>query len=74
MAPISLGYIVVAGILTNIGTDLNNSADTSWVLSSWSIASSISFALGGALSDIFGRRYIILFGQLLALIGAVCMI
>ena len=71
MAPISCGYIIPAGILVDIGTDLNNTADIGWVVSSWSIASSVSFALGGSLSDIFGRRYVILSGELLALIGAV---
>lgn len=72
VAPISCGYIVIASILTNIGLDLDDSVDTGWILSSWSITSSVSFSLAGSLSDIYGRRNVILLGELISLIGSVC--
>lgn len=39
----------------------------------WSIASSVSFSIAGSLSDIFGRRYTIVSGEILAIIGSVCL-
>ena len=37
--------------------------------SGWSLAGSVSFAIAGQLSDYFGRRYILIFGQVLLVIG-----
>jgi MFS family permease len=71
VAPLSCGFIIVTSILFGIGTDLGNIADLAWIVSGWSIASSVSFSLAGSLSDIFGRRNAILAGQLFSLIGAV---
>ena len=47
------------------GSTLN----VNWMASGWSLAGSVSFAIAGQLSDYFGRRYILLFGQLLLVIG-----
>ena len=62
---------MITGILTDIGSDLNNLHDISWIVSGWNIASSVSVALGGSLQDIFGRRYVILTGEFISLIGSV---
>lgn len=61
----------MTGVLVNIGQDLNNTVDLGWIVSGWAIASSVSFSLGGSLSDIFGRRNVILVGDVIALAGAV---
>lgn len=37
----------------------------------YAVASSVSFSIAGKLSDIFGRRYIMLVGNLVSLVGAV---
>ena len=71
VGPLSLGFIVATGILTNIGADLDNLDDLSWIISGWSVASSVSTSLGGSIQDIFGRRYVILAGDFASLIGAV---
>ena len=71
VGPLSCGYIVAASILFDIGIDLNNLTDLASVLTGPAIASSISFSLAGSLSDIFGRRYVILTGEFIAIIGAV---
>ncbi len=71
VAPISCGFIVAVSILYDIGTDLGDLTHLGWVVSGWSIASSVSFSLAGSLSDIFGRRYVILLGEFISLIGAV---
>ena len=71
VAPVSCGFIVVTSVLYDIGLDLGNVVDLGWVVSGWSIASSVSFSLAGSLSDVFGRRNIILLGQLVSLVGSV---
>jgi MFS family permease len=42
-----------------------------WIASSWALTSAVTMSLGGGLSDIFGRRYVILAGQIFNLIGAI---
>ena len=37
--------------------------------SGWALGGSVSFAIAGQLSDYFGRRYILLFGQGLLIVG-----
>jgi MFS family permease len=37
--------------------------------SGWSLGGSVAFAIAGQISDYFGRRYIILFGQALLVLG-----
>lgn len=71
VAPISSGFLIATSILVQMGTDLGNTTNIGWIVSGWSIASSVSFGLAGRLSDIFGRRYVIILGNLLAVIGAV---
>ena len=71
VAPITIGVLVVPSILVNIGEALGDTTDVSWIPGGWAISSSVSFCVAGRLSDIFGRRYIIMLGQFLAIIGAV---
>jgi MFS family permease len=71
VAPITCGLSLPSGILTQIGTDLSDTANIAWIPSGWSVASAVSFAIAGNLSDIFGRRYILLSGQLIVLFGSV---
>lgn len=42
-----------------------------WVVGAWSVASASAAGVGGYLSDIFGRRNIILVGNLLVFIGCI---
>lgn len=72
VCPISCGFVLVTGILVPIGTDLGDTENISWIVGGWSIASSVSFSMAGALSDIFGRRWTIVSGEVLAIIGSVC--
>jgi MFS family permease len=39
--------------------------------SGWGAAAAVGFSIAGRLSDIFGRRYVILFGQSLTIIGGI---
>jgi len=69
--PISCGFVLITGILVQVGTDLGDTANITWIVGGWSIASSVSFSIAGSLSDVFGRRWTIISGEIIAIIGAV---
>jgi MFS family permease len=58
-------------IIAQIGMSLDGLEDIAWIPGGWSIGAAVSFAIAGALSDIFGRRWVVMIGQMLVLIGAV---
>lgn len=58
-------------IIAQIGMSLDGLEDIAWIPGGWSIGAAVSFAIAGALSDIFGRRWVVMFGQFLVLIGSV---
>jgi len=68
---ISCGLVLPVGILAQIGQALNDMDNIGWIPGGWSVASAVSFAIAGGLSDIFGRRYVLIGGQVMVLIGAV---
>lgn len=68
---IGLGYTCYAPIAFNIATELDHPALASWCLNAWPLASSFSFLFCGYLSDVCGRRHVILFGSFLGFLGFV---
>ena len=67
---ITCTILLVFPILVPIGLDLQGNVDNvNWLASGWSLAGAVSFALAGQVSDYFGRRNVILFGQVLLVIG-----
>ena len=68
---ISCGLVLPVGILAQIGQALDDMENIGWIPGGWSVASAVSFAIAGGLSDIFGRRYVLIGGQVMVLIGAV---
>ncbi|KAI0174313.1 trichothecene efflux pump [Pestalotiopsis sp. NC0098] len=66
-----LGWVLPANTLTLINADLGNSADINWVATVWTLGTSIGFLLVGRISDIFGRRDMVLCTGVLALIGCI---
>ena len=67
---ISFTILTVFPILVQIGLELDKStANISWMASGWSLAGSVAFAIAGQLSDCFGRREVLMFGQILLIIG-----
>ncbi|KAK6364744.1 hypothetical protein LTS17_011849 [Exophiala oligosperma] len=46
-----------------------NTDHSNWITSGWSLAGSVAFAIAGQLSDYFGRRYILMFGQAMLIVG-----
>lgn len=71
VAAISCGLVLVTGILAQIGTALGDIENIVWIPGGWSVASAVSFSIAGGFSDIFGRRYVLICGQAITLIGAV---
>ncbi|CAK7203704.1 hypothetical protein SEUCBS139899_006448 [Sporothrix eucalyptigena] len=68
---ISAGLLLPTGILQQIGQKLGDTDNILWIPGGWSVASAVSFSIAGGLSDIFGRRYVLIFGQVLTLIGGI---
>lgn len=68
---VACGLVLVVGILAQIGQALDDMDNIGWIPGGWSVASAVSFAIAGGLSDIFGRRYVLIGGQVMVLIGAV---
>ena len=61
---------MVFPIIVPIAIELQgNTHNANWMASGWSLAGSIAFAIAGQTSDYFGRRYILLFGQALLILG-----
>lgn len=62
---------MVSGVLVSIGQSLGSTSNIQWVTSAYAVASALSFTIAGSLSDIFGRRYVIITGQAISILGAV---
>ncbi|OJD39996.1 major facilitator superfamily transporter protein [Diplodia corticola] len=71
VAPVACGYVLVNSILNPIGQDLNDTENIVWIAGGWSVASAVSFSIAGGWSDIFGRRWVTLSGQIITLVGAI---
>ncbi|RFU26113.1 hypothetical protein B7463_g10227, partial [Scytalidium lignicola] len=71
VACISCGLVMPAGIVSQIGTALGDMDNIVWIPGSWGVASAVSFSIAGRFSDIFGRRYVLISGQLFTLIGSI---
>lgn len=70
VAPVST-IALVSGIITQLGTALGDTTDITWIISGWSVANAVSFSIAGNFSDVFGRRYVVLLGQALTIVGSV---
>lgn len=57
-------------IISVIATDIQGSTQNSaWMSSGWTLGGTIAFAISGRVSDVFGRRYVLLFGQFLLIVS-----
>ncbi|KAH8819128.1 fungal trichothecene efflux pump-domain-containing protein [Xylogone sp. PMI_703] len=69
--PIIFGFILATPILVQLGEKLGGANISFWIPSGWGAAAAVSFTIAGRLSDVFGRRGVILFGQCLTVIGGI---
>lgn len=58
-------------ILSYIIADLPPDPNYTWITVSWNVAASVMVTVGGRMSDIFGRRWFLIVGSIVALCGAV---
>ncbi|KAM0339650.1 hypothetical protein ACHAPU_010832 [Fusarium lateritium] len=68
---IATGFLMPTQILQQIGMALGDTENIAWIPGSWSIGAAVSFSVAGGLSDIFGRRWVLLSGQTIILVGAI---
>ncbi|KAK6437671.1 hypothetical protein LTR95_006131 [Oleoguttula sp. CCFEE 5521] len=66
-----LTLLMPSTIVSYINADLGPDPNYTWINVSWNVAASVMVTVGGRLSDIFGRRYFMIAGACIALIGAV---
>lgn len=67
---ITCTILLVFPILIPIALQLEgNTNNVNWMASGWSLAGAVAFAIAGQLSDYFGRRNVILLGQILLIAG-----
>ncbi|KAK3708901.1 hypothetical protein LTR37_011231 [Vermiconidia calcicola] len=69
--PIIFGFILVTPILVQLAGVIGGENIEFWIPSGWGAAAAIGFSVAGRLSDIFGRRYVILVGQALTVVGGI---
>ena len=62
-------FPIIAVIATDVQGSTTNSA---WMSSGWTLGGTIAFSIAGRISDIFGRRYVLLFGQVTLIVSYVC--
>lgn len=66
-----LTLLIPSTTLTTINAELGPDPNYTWTTVSWTLAASIIVSVGGRLSDIFGRRYFVLFSANLSLVGCI---
>ena len=67
---LSFTILTVFPILVPIALELQGDlTNVNWMASGWSLSGSVSFAIAGQLSDYFGRKDILMFGQGLLVVG-----
>lgn len=63
------GWVLSSNVLTLMNEDLGPSQDISWVALASTLGLSVAFLLVGRMSDIFGRRWFLIVGNMLAVVG-----
>ncbi|KAF7554061.1 hypothetical protein G7Z17_g3158 [Cylindrodendrum hubeiense] len=66
---VGLPFVSAAAVVVQVTQELGGQDKLAWVVGAWSLATAVSFSLGGPLSDVFGRRNLILGGQAIVTIG-----
>ncbi|KAG9231277.1 fungal trichothecene efflux pump [Amylocarpus encephaloides] len=63
--------LIPSSTLSYINADLGPDPNYTWITVSWQLGASIIISVGGRLADIFGRRYFMLFGSCLGVVGCI---
>lgn len=65
------GYSLVAANLSLVNRDIGPSADINWVAFVYTLALAVAGLLVGRLTDLFGRRWLVLSGSIVGIVGDV---
>lgn len=65
------GYVMTFNLLSIINNDIGPNANYVWIATGYTLAGSASALVWGSLSDVFGRRWFFIGGNLLALLGSI---
>ncbi|CAK7205596.1 hypothetical protein SEUCBS139899_008374 [Sporothrix eucalyptigena] len=63
--------VIPPAILSYINTDLGPDPSYTWITVSWNLGGAIFVTVAGRLSDIFGRRYFMITGSCLLIVGSI---
>ena len=66
----SLDQTIVGTAIRTIGDDLHGLNDQAWVTTAYLITSTITVPIYGKLSDLFGRRWLYIFGIVVFIVGS----
>ncbi|CAG9947642.1 unnamed protein product [Clonostachys rosea f. rosea IK726] len=66
-----LGWVLPANTLSLINADLGNSPNIGWAATIWTMGSSIGFLFVGRLSDLYGRKWMVMSTTGLGLVGCI---
>lgn len=61
--------LIPSTTLGYINADLGPDPNYTWITVSWTLGASVVVSVGGRLSDIFGRRYFMMFGAAVSIVG-----
>ncbi|KAK6193988.1 hypothetical protein LQW54_011917 [Pestalotiopsis sp. IQ-011] len=61
--------LIPSTTLGYINADLGPDPSYTWITVSWTLGASVVVSVGGRLSDIFGRRYFMMFGAAVSIVG-----
>jgi MFS family permease len=61
--------LIPSTTLSHINAELGPDPNYTWITVSWTLGASVIVSVGGRLSDIFGRRYFMLFGASISIVG-----
>lgn len=66
-----LVLLIPPALLTFINAELGPEADYTWITGAWNLGGAIFVTVGGRMSDIFGRRYFFIAGNILLIMGSI---
>ena len=66
-----MALLIPAAAISYINADLGPSPNASWINATWTLGTSVLVSVSGRLSDIFGRRYFMLCGAVIAFAGTI---
>ncbi|KAF3025854.1 hypothetical protein E8E14_014780 [Neopestalotiopsis sp. 37M] len=61
--------LIPSTTLSYINADLGPDPNYTWITVSWTLGAAVIVSVGGRLSDIFGRRYFMMFGATISIVG-----